>query len=89
VDKSTVSAAGVPGAGCVVSGASARLEGLDGARGFAMLLVCLSHFGDAYLRPLGLDREHELLTDSTLAATPAFILVSGLVLGCQAEAYAG
>jgi predicted acyltransferase len=46
-----------------------------------MLLVCHSHFGDTYLNPLGLDQVDDLLSGLTLMATPAFILVSGLVLG--------
>lgn len=46
-----------------------------------MLLVCLSHFGEVYLDPLGLDRVGQVLKLVTRAATPAFIVVSGLVLG--------
>lgn len=46
-----------------------------------MLLVCLSHFGHLYLSPLGLEATEEGMSRLTLAATPAFLLVSGLVLG--------
>jgi len=58
-----------------------RLAGLDAARGMAMLLVCLSHFGHLYLGLLGLEEAEEGMSRLTLAATPAFVLVSGLVLG--------
>ena len=58
-----------------------RLAGLDAARGMAMLLVCLSHFGLTYLRPLGLQQADETLNLVTMAATPAFLLVSGMLLG--------
>lgn len=58
-----------------------RLTGLDAARGLAMLLVCLSHFGDVYLRPAGLWAANRAFTRVTLVASPAFMLVSGLVLG--------
>ena len=44
-----------------------------------MGLVCLSHFQDSYLIPL--NAEVEALARLTRAATPAFILVSGFVLG--------
>ncbi len=46
-----------------------------------MLLVCLSHFGEVYLDPLGLDGVGRALKLATRAATPAFIVVSGFVLG--------
>jgi predicted acyltransferase len=59
----------------------ARLTGLDAARGLAMLLVCLSHFGDVYLYPVGLWAANRAFTRVTLAASPAFMLVSGLILG--------
>jgi len=59
----------------------ARLTGLDAARGLAMLLVCLSHFGDVYLHPVGLLAANRAFTRVTLAASPAFMLVSGLILG--------
>ena len=58
-----------------------RLAGLDAARGMAMLLVCLSHFGLTCLRPLGLQQANETLNLVTMAATPAFRLVSGMLLG--------
>jgi uncharacterized membrane protein len=58
-----------------------RLMGLDAARGAAMFLVCLAHFQNGYLQPLGIQRVTELLSPLTRAATPTFILISGFVLG--------
>ena len=59
--------------------ASVRVTALDATRGVAMLLVCLSHFGDVYLRRSA-PAVDDQLKHFTLAATPAFILTSGLVL---------
>jgi uncharacterized membrane protein len=58
---------------------SQRLLALDAARGFAMLGVCISHFGAAIgpqERPLALK-----LGLIGMIASPTFILLSGAVLG--------
>lgn len=60
---------------------STRLHGLDAARGLAMMLVCLGHFADAYLHALGRDDISDRLSLLTFAATPSFVMVSGIVLG--------
>lgn len=66
-----------------LKGSSPRLLAVDAARGLAMLLVFLAHFVDAYLRPLG--GEAEALRQKThlvtRLASPAFMLISGLMLG--------
>lgn len=59
--------------------ASQRLTALDAARGFAMLGVCLSHFG------LGIAKHEPGLAFDLwrmgMIASPTFILLSGAVLG--------
>lgn len=61
---------------------SRRLTVLDAARGTAMLLVCTSHFLDAYGENL---RHDDLIIMFLLAltkvATPSFVLISGILLG--------
>jgi uncharacterized membrane protein len=57
-----------------------RIPAIDAARGAAMILVCLSHFGTAYLReeqPLHV----QLLIGASMLATPAFVFISGMMLG--------
>ena len=46
-----------------------------------MLLVFASHFGDSYLGPAGAHEAHRAVARATYAATPAFVLISGLLLG--------
>jgi uncharacterized membrane protein len=60
--------------------AEARMTGLDATRGAAMLFVCLSHFGYAFVRPAdpGL---YDGIERFTYLATPSFVLISGVVLG--------
>jgi hypothetical protein len=57
------------------------VAGLDAARGFAMVLVFASHFADAYLGSAGAHRTHEAVVRASFAASPMFMLVSGLLLG--------
>ena len=63
-------------AGIVVSHNSARLSGIDAARGIAMLLVCLSHIRYHFE---AMPEVYTALTLVTRAATPTFLLLSGFV----------
>lgn len=54
-----------------------RIQGIDAARGCAMVLVCVAHIKD-YLAPSAPQTAH-LLTQLTLMATPTFLLLSGFV----------
>jgi uncharacterized membrane protein len=67
-----------------------RIAGLDAARGIAMLLVCLSHFCDVhFVRNVVLDGWFGVgLVLIGKVATPTFVLVSGILMGCQTEAAA-
>ncbi len=68
-----------------------RIVALDAARGIAMLLVCLAHFCDVhFVRSLALDGWFGVgLALVGKVATPTFVLVSGMLMGYQAEAAAG
>ena len=57
-----------------------RSQAVDAARGFAMLLVCVSHFG-FYFSAAGDSRDSHLVGILGLPASPTFILLSGLILG--------
>src|SRR5262245_19530892 len=57
------------------------IDGLDGARGSAMLLVFLSHFAGVYYERAAPGSEHHLLTLVTLVASPTFVWISGMMLG--------
>jgi uncharacterized membrane protein len=68
--------------------ASQRLFALDAARGIAMLLVCVSHFLDVYVSG-GLSSDSMFVGAVILvcrAATPTFVLISGVLLGYHIEA---
>ena len=56
-----------------------RLIAVDVARGFAMLMVCLSHFVNIYSRTGGVDLTDIYLV--TMTAAPTFMVISGVVLG--------
>jgi len=58
-----------------------RIQAFDVARGSAMLLVFLSHFSLRYLKVASGLRWHAAQGWVTLGATPAFVLVSGMMLG--------
>lgn len=63
-----------------------RIASLDAARGIAMLLVCLSHFMSIHFvgepaRQSWLD----VINYVSKVATPAFVLVSGILMGYQVE----
>lgn len=58
-----------------------RVPSLDAVRGTAMLFVCLSHFADVYFEPIGHLQRAVRLNEITMIASPAFILVSGMLLG--------
>lgn len=60
---------------------SGRLAAVDAARGAAMLLVCLSHFADAYFKPFGYGRTYEVLDRMVMVASPTFMMMSGAMLG--------
>jgi uncharacterized membrane protein len=60
---------------------STRIRAIDATRGTAMLFVCLSHFGAAYLRPNHALTSAWLVYHATMIATPTFIIVSGMTLG--------
>jgi uncharacterized membrane protein len=59
---------------------SRRLDGVDAARGVAMVLVCLSHFMSVYFStpPAGLLGR---IGSLTLVASPTFIALSGIMMG--------
>lgn len=58
-----------------------RLPALDTARGFAMVLVCLSHFVWSATQTVGETRTFDLLLKLSMIASPAFVLISGITLG--------
>lgn len=68
---------------------SIRLHELDAARGLAMLLVCTSHFLGVYLYSSVETPEFgwllQMLIFFCMCATPTFMLVSGAMLGFQAD----
>ena len=68
-----------------------RIVALDAARGIAMLLVCLAHFCDVhFVRSVAIDGWFGIgLALVGKVATPTFVLVSGILMGYQAEAAAG
>ena len=57
-----------------------RLQAIDAARGTAMFLVCLSHFGLVYFRNTQTETK-EIIERIGMIASPTFILISGLLLG--------
>jgi uncharacterized membrane protein len=59
-----------------------RVQGLDAARGIAMLFVCVSHFGFSYFRGMpGHALEASVIMRLGMIASPTFVLLSGLLLG--------
>jgi uncharacterized membrane protein len=60
---------------------AARIQAVDVARGSAMLLVFLSHFSIYYLREVAGWSWHSRQAWLTQGATPAFVLLSGMMLG--------
>lgn len=64
-----------------IAATEARVPALDAARGAAMVLVCISHFANAYLVPAGALRVAGYMTAIAMVATPTFIVVSGLLMG--------
>lgn len=58
-----------------------RFHAIDTARGLAMLLVFLSHFSRHYFRAVGAHSIHDALAWLTRISTPAFVLLSGMMLG--------
>ena len=62
-----------------------RLEGLDAARGAAMLFVCLSHFGLEYFRLMGDPPARVLCYTVGRIASPTFMLISGITVAMLYE----
>lgn len=66
-----------------------RVPGLDEARGLAMLLVCYAHFVSIYVGATGGERAYgqylPLLVMLGMVGAPLFFLISGTVLGYQAD----
>jgi len=60
---------------------SKRIRFIDVGRGTAMLFVCLAHFSEAYLHPLGELQQLRICSYFTLIASPTFMLISGMMLG--------
>jgi uncharacterized membrane protein len=58
-----------------------RIAAFDVVRGSAMLLVFLSHFSLEHVLAVAGPRLHTKLAWLTLLSTPAFVLVSGMMLG--------
>ncbi|MFZ5891861.1 MAG: heparan-alpha-glucosaminide N-acetyltransferase domain-containing protein [Myxococcota bacterium] len=58
-----------------------RVQAIDVARGFAMSLVFFSHFSRHYYYVVGAVELHEALRWLTRVSTPAFVLLSGMMLG--------
>jgi len=64
-----------------VHGTADRIQAIDVARGAAMLMVFLSHFSLHYLYSVAGPRWFTAQALVTHIATPAFVLVSGIMLG--------
>lgn len=65
--------------------ATARLRGIDAARGLAMVFVCLSHFGLEYFRRLDEPAIAGALYMVGMVGSPTFMLISGIMLGLLYE----
>src|SRR5262245_25803181 len=62
------------------AGEGRRIETIDAARGVAMLVVFLAHFSDtSFLRDS--QARHRLFALVTRIASPAFVWLSGMMLG--------
>ena len=62
-----------------------RFEGIDAARGTAMLFVCLSHFGLEYFRLMGDPPARVLCYTVGRIASPTFMLISGITVAMLYE----
>ena len=62
-------------------GTTDRIQAIDVARGVAMLMVFLSHFSLHYLYAVAGPGWFKAQSLVTHIATPAFVLVSGIMLG--------
>lgn len=62
-----------------------RIDGMDAARGMAMLFVCLSHFGLEYFRLMGDPPERVFAYTVGRIASPTFMLISGITVGMLYE----
>ncbi len=64
-----------------------RLVAIDATRGTAMLFVFLSHFTESYIRPTNKFELMLWLYRISMLASPAFMLMSGIVLGYLYETH--
>jgi uncharacterized membrane protein len=62
-----------------------RIDGIDAARGTAMLFVCLSHFGLEYFRAMGDIPERVFTYTVGRVASPTFMLISGITVAMLYE----
>lgn len=71
------------------NGSAGRLTSLDAARGLAMLLVCVAHFLDIFFYAPKMTPPDAWWVDLVMmvcrSAAPTFFVVSGVLLGYQAE----
>ncbi len=58
-----------------------RIAAVDAARGIAMILVFLSHFGDAYFQRNGATGLASWSYRVSMIAAPTFMILSGMMLG--------
>jgi uncharacterized membrane protein len=65
--------------------AGRRIDGMDAARGTAMLFVCLSHFGLEYFRAMGDIPERVFAYTVGRVASPTFMLISGITVALLYE----
>ncbi|HEY1308763.1 MAG TPA: heparan-alpha-glucosaminide N-acetyltransferase domain-containing protein [Vicinamibacterales bacterium] len=63
------------------AGRRERLLAIDAARGIALLLMVLSHFGSTYFRTADTQRWAAILVAIGMVATPTFVVVSGFLAG--------
>lgn len=60
---------------------SERWLAIDASRGLAMAFVCLSHFATGYFASIGHPERQDLTDRISMLASPAFMLISGSMLG--------
>jgi uncharacterized membrane protein len=63
---------------------SERWLAIDASRGLAMAFVCLSHFATGYFASIGHPERQDLTDRISMLASPAFMLISGSMLGLLA-----
>ncbi|MDQ2768228.1 MAG: DUF1624 domain-containing protein, partial [Gemmatimonadota bacterium] len=63
-----------------------RWLAIDASRGVAMAFVCLSHFATGYFASIGHPARQDLTDRISMLASPAFMLISGSMLGLLSAA---